>query len=260
MTRSNNEERLHELEKVLKEISSHEERKNLESVQQSFVETRQLVLQQQLESTKTELEACVKSKAVLCEKIGELEQVFDFEKVFSTDGEKRRRGQVEKQKAKHQATQCYLNHGDFDTTSPTSVSSSKAAFIDPIETDTGVDKVNVDLRSDDHEVVRLKKANDTLACEKSSLAQDLDTASKALILMEEKYASMESQYLLEQENTSKSSEMIARLELDLHTTKETLAKQQQSIIKPEEDMKALDTCERIKMLEVLIIMSSQKME
>lgn len=35
---------------------------------------------------------------------------------------------------------------------------------------------------------------------------------------------MESQYLLEQENTSKSSEMIARLELDLHTTKETLAK------------------------------------
>ncbi|CCI42867.1 unnamed protein product [Albugo candida] len=234
MTRSNNEERLHELEKVLKEISSHEERKNLESVQQSFVETRQLVLQQQLES--------------------------NFEKVFSTDGEKRRRGQVEKQKAKHQATQCYLNHGDFDTTSPTSVSSSKAAFIDPIETDTGVDKVNVDLRSDDHEVVRLKKANDTLACEKSSLAQDLDTASKALILMEEKYASMESQYLLEQENTSKSSEMIARLELDLHTTKETLAKQQQSIIKPEEDMKALDTCERIKMLEVLIIMSSQKME
>lgn len=98
MTRSNNEERLHELEKVLKEISSHEERKNLESVQQSFVETRQLVLQQQLESSKrwkyvyqkshfltinasslsakTELEACVKSKAVLCEKIGELEQVF----------------------------------------------------------------------------------------------------------------------------------------------------------------------------------------
>nr|CCA25396.1 AlNc14C296G10297 [Albugo laibachii Nc14] len=320
MKRSNIEERLRELEDVLKEISNHEERKNLESIQQSFVETRQCVLQQQLESTRKELEGCTKSKATLCEKIGELEQDrrehtksvkalkeeleatkeaqnlslmrvaalerskatlkqqgcraltersekmmhmirqlgpeyscfiqdLDMEQVFFNDGEKRRRAHEDKQETKHQAIQCSMKSSDINTTSPTSVSSSKTAFIDPIGADAASEKAKTVFKSEDCEYERFKQANVSLALEKSTLMQDLDAARKALALMQEKYGSVESQFLREQEVSSKCSKTIAGLEMDLRTAKEALAKHQQSSEKPEEDLKALDTCERIKLLE-----------
>ncbi|KAG7389420.1 hypothetical protein PHYBOEH_007509 [Phytophthora boehmeriae] len=73
-TESYTRSRLAHLERILQELSRHEERSTLQSVERTSMNTKQRLLNDQLLQTQEELAAAQASKAKLCEEIGALQQ------------------------------------------------------------------------------------------------------------------------------------------------------------------------------------------